>query len=84
MELCAPELLPDVDWPALPEELGCELLKVKLCDAELLSDTDWLAPAEELLVEGPEVLYVLDDAADLLELSWDEEEDTDTEAEDEE
>jgi hypothetical protein len=30
------------------------------------------------------VLYVLDDAAESLELSWDEEEDTNAEAEDEE
>jgi hypothetical protein len=101
VELCAPELPPDVDWLALAEELGCELLvdvdwlalaeklgcellKVELWAPELLSDTDWLALAEELLVDGPEVLYVLDGAADSLELSWDEEEETDAEAEDEE
>jgi hypothetical protein len=67
-----------------PEELGCDLRKVELWAPELLSDTGWLALAKELLVEGPEVLYVLDDAADSLELSWDEEEDTDAETEDEE
>jgi hypothetical protein len=40
VEPCAAGLLPDVDWLALAEELGCELLKVELWAPELFSDTD--------------------------------------------